>query len=149
MQQRNFKKTGILSCLEIEFVSPWVALLFPQFELLHSLTCVLLWLMTIPGNCCSESSWCALAITVEAVHKEDMALSMLDDSMTVRSLYIIPSAEESHHISLSFFCPSVNKLFTALVYDSSSVHHISFTRFSLARAYTRGKRESRNSQDLC
>jgi hypothetical protein len=43
----------MLRCLEIEFLShPRVVLPFPQFALLHSLTCVHLRLITILGNFC-------------------------------------------------------------------------------------------------
>jgi hypothetical protein len=52
MRQSNCEKTGMLSCLEVEFLSlPRVALLFLKFALLHSVPHVQLSLVTILRNC--------------------------------------------------------------------------------------------------
>jgi hypothetical protein len=49
-RQRNCEMIGMPRCLEVEFLR-LVALSFPQFALLHSVTCVQLWLIKILGNC--------------------------------------------------------------------------------------------------
>jgi hypothetical protein len=63
MRQRNCEKTGLFSCLGVEFLSlPWVALLFPQFLLLHSVPHVQLSLITILGKCSCQFPLCTLGI---------------------------------------------------------------------------------------
>jgi hypothetical protein len=51
MLQRNCEKTGLLRCMEVEFLSlPPVALPFPQSALLNSIPRVQLRLITFLGN---------------------------------------------------------------------------------------------------
>jgi hypothetical protein len=45
---------------------------FPQFVLLHSVTCVQLRLITILGNCGCQFLWCALALTNQNLIQEEI-----------------------------------------------------------------------------
>jgi hypothetical protein len=55
-------------------VFPRVASPFPQFALLHSVTCVQLGLITILGNCGCQFPWCTLAKTAQ---QPDLGLNRL------------------------------------------------------------------------